>query len=561
MRKILIMFTCILMPFIYSSAVYGQKIMKLDDELKANSTPMEARIKGISLIGKYHFGPYRIVSGKVETAATTTDRVNYGSETIAEPAYNSSFVFTVNDQDTILVNTMINADYSESERTVLLGNATTLNGSPDNYTALISPYNDTTLWKMILVTATGIEVLGNLEAEGILTNGITNIQIREVKQWEDGKNTPLDMICGYGFFLDDKEIAAVQKFDDVTRRYVWLNQNLDERIKSVLAAASASILTSRVEVAPAFLGSEPVTKQDTYKQNPDQFTRQSVMSDADTVAFFVPNLHKKSFEFLTTATNASDLFAWGGNLYQFDDRGSREIQYGDLHSTFIQNKADPELRNIADGALTLVTGIGFGSTDDGRFEVSGRINCNDSLPVWNVLLFCEGSRETNRERVNDDNSTSVVTSETHVHLWDKNATGILLEGLDTIGFFRIIMNPREDSLLKSFTADLLPLQQAKKSVNVSSSLSVKTPVEFDFGISGTFCGNDFFVISDGTDRKTWTFINNEYMSVFQEYRSLGKKLQIMPYLIVNKNVPGPDRRDLIRIAIMSRCLNAVLNQP
>ena len=559
MKKLPAMFLSILIVLIYSSAGFGQKIMKLDDELKANSTPMEARGKGISLIGKYQFGPYRIVSGKVETAATTSGKENFGSETIAEPGYQSSFLFTVNGKDTILVNTMVNADYSESERAVLLGNATVLDGNPDNYTALIAPYNDTALWKMILVSATGNEILGNLEAEGILTNGKTNIQIREIKQWEDGKNTRLEMICGYGFFLDDKEIAAVQKFDDVTRRYVWLHQNLDERMKSVLAAASASILTSRVEVAPEYLGSGPVSDQKTYRQNPDQSTGQSVMNDADTVAFFVPNLHKKSFEFLTTATDASDIFAWGGNLYQLDDSGSREIQYGDLRSTFIQNKADPELRNIADGALTLVTGIGFGSTDEGRFEVSGKINCNDSLPVWNVLLFCEGYKETNRERVNDGNSTSVETSETYIHLWDKNATGVLIEGMDTIGVFRIIMNPREDSLLKSFSDDLLPPQPAKKSITISSSLSVKTPVETDFGISGKFGGNDFFVISDGTDRKTWTFINNEFMSVFQEYRSLGRKLQIMPYILINKNVPVPDRRDLIRIAIMSRCLNAVLN--
>lgn len=290
-----------------------------------------------------------------------------------------------------------------------------------------------------------------------------------------------------------------------------------------------------------------------------QVTGQNVVRNADTVAFFVPDMRKPSFRFLTDVANISELFVQGGNLYQFEDRGSKEIQYGDLQSTFIQNKADPELRNIADGALTLVTGIGFGSTDEGRFEVSGKINCNDSLPVWNVLLFCEGYKETNRERVNDGNSTSVETSETYIHLWDKNATGILLEGLDTIGFFRIIMNPREDSLLKSFSADLLPPQPAKKAITVSSSFSVKTPVETDFGISGTFGGNDFFVISDGTDRKTWIFINNEFMSVFQEYRSLGRKLQIMPYILINKNVPGPDRRDLIRIAIMSRCLNACLN--
>ena len=288
---------------------------------------------------------------------------------------------------------------------------------------------------------------------------------------------------------------------------------------------------------------------------------QNSMSDADTVAFFVPDMRKPSSRFLTDVAGISGFFVQGGNLYQFKDRGSKEIRYGVLQSTFIQNKADPELRNLADGALTVVTGIGFGSTVDGRFEVSGKVNCNDSLPVWNVILFCEGYRETERERVNDNGSVSVETHDVYTYLWDKNATGLLIEGMDTIGFFRIIMNPLEDSLLKSFSADLFSPRPVKKSSNstIISNYSNKTATEIDFGVAGTFGERNFLIISDGTDRRTWIFMDNEFMSVFQEYKSVSKKEQVMPYLLINKNVPGPDRRDLIRIAIMSRCLNAFLN--
>ncbi len=559
MKKLLIMVISNLIMLVNPLAIYGQKIMKLDDELKANSTPMEARMKGISTIGKYQFGPYRIVSGKTGTGTTTPGKKDYASETISESGINSTFVFTVNDKDTILVKTMINANYSENERAGFIGNATTLNGSLDNYTALISPGNDTSFWKMILVSGAGMEILGDIKAEGILTNGLTNIQIREVKQWEDGKKTPWMMTCGYVFSIDDKAIAAVQKFDDVTRKYVWLHNNLDERMKSVIAAASASILINNVETGTVLLGSKPVSDQETYRHNFDQFTGQKFMSAVDTVPFFVPDLHSQSFRFLTGAAEVSDLFTWGGSLYQFDDRGSREIQYGNLQSTFFQNKADPVLRNMADGALTLVTGIGFGSIDSGSFEVTGRLNCNDSLPVWNILLFCEGYRETERERVNDDGSVSVATNELHAHFWDKNATGILIEGMDTIGFFRIIMNPREDLLLKSFSAELLPPRQAKNAADVSSSLSARTHGEIDFGITGTFGERDFFIISDGTDRKTWIFMDNEFMSLFQEYKALSKKEQFMPYILIDSNVSDTGRRDLIRMAIMSRCLNALLN--
>lgn len=64
MKKLLTSIISLLLIMIYTSSVYGQKIMRLDNELKANSKPMEDKRKGISSVGKYQFGPYRIVSGK-----------------------------------------------------------------------------------------------------------------------------------------------------------------------------------------------------------------------------------------------------------------------------------------------------------------------------------------------------------------------------------------------------------------------------------------------------------------------------------------------------------------
>jgi hypothetical protein len=51
--------------------------------------------------------------------------------------------------------------------------------------------------------------------------------------------------------------------------------------------------------------------------------------------------------------------------------------------------------------------------------------------------------------VNEDGSVSVATNEVYL-FWDMDATGMLIEGNDTIGFFRI-MNPRE------FIAEILSL--------------------------------------------------------------------------------------------------------
>lgn len=294
-----------------------------------------------------------------------------------------------------------------------------------------------------------------------------------------------------------------------------------------------------------------------------QVSGQDGKREIDTITFTVPDLHKNSFRFLTRAANIYEFFDWGGNLYQFSHNGSKEIQYGDLESKFVRYKADPTLRNIGDGTLTLITGIGFNSRTEGTWEISGKVKCNDTLSDWNVLMSCAGYVETERERVRDeDGFSSVATNKTSVYNWSERASGMLIEGSDTIGFFRIIMNPREDSLLKSYSADIFQHRQVHKNSNIviRSDYSNKTPREIDFGISGIFREKNFFIISDGTDRKTWIFLEDALMSMFQEYRSLSRKYQIMPYLLINKNIPGPDIHDQVRIAIMCRCLNAVLNQ-
>lgn len=295
-----------------------------------------------------------------------------------------------------------------------------------------------------------------------------------------------------------------------------------------------------------------------------QASGQNVIRDIDTVEFIVPNMHKNSFKFLTKAANISEFFDWGGNLYQFSDRGAKEIQYGDLQSRFVQYEADSKIRNVGDGAMTLITGIGFNSRTNGNWEISGKVTCNDSLPDWNVYMYCSGYVETERERIrNEDGSSSVATNQSSIYNWSENATGILIEGTDTIGFFRITLNPREDSLLQSYSADIFPHRQVQKKTKIiiRSDLSNKTPNDIDFGISGIFRGRNFILISDGAEHKTWIFIDNAVISMFQEYYSISRKFQITPYLLLNKYIPGPDRHDQVRIAIMSRCMNTVLNQP
>jgi len=218
---------------------YGQKIMKMEDELKSNSIPLEAKRKAFGTVGKYQFGPYRIVSGKSGWTTTKSSSKFLSSETKSESKKKSSFVFVANDKDTLQVSTSTNTKTSEST----WGDISTINLSSDNYSAVFSTNSDTTVWRMIILAQKGAIVRNNFSAEGILTNGQKTIQIREVRQWADGKVPMFKLIIGYEFFMDQHSIAAVQSSpDSFQKKFVWLNKDLDEKLKSIIAAASASIM-------------------------------------------------------------------------------------------------------------------------------------------------------------------------------------------------------------------------------------------------------------------------------------------------------------------------------
>ena len=253
------------------------------------------------------------------------------------------------------------------------------------------------------------------------------------------------------------------------------------------------------------------------------------------------------------------------SLYRFEENGVKEIQILDYHIELVRYKPNVFIRDIGNGALTALTGFGFGSTTEGNWKISGTIQCNDTLSDWIINMFCEGYLQTDRERVkNDDGSWTVETNETNVYYWEKNASGLIMESQDTIGYFLIIMNPREDTLIKAWSDYILPEKVANDNVKskVKVTVSWKPVPGNDYGIVGKFRNKDFFIIRNGTDRKAWISMDKILRCKFQsdlDYPGLSKKYRIMPYLLINNNIPGQDRRDLFRLAILSCFLNNYLN--
>ncbi|MFZ2906075.1 MAG: hypothetical protein WAZ98_07735 [Cyclobacteriaceae bacterium] len=250
--------------------VSGQKrVMELDAGLKANSTAIEAKARGAGSISKYKFGDYAIVSGKEGWGTTKTKSRFFSAVSEAQSKRKLSFVFVGHGQDTVLVDAAIDTNlkeinvgdfpiHFEKGGEVFFGrNWSELRESTENYLAVFSVEADTTKWRMVSLTRMGYEVEGGYQFAGFVTNGVTQIEIKQVKEWGDGKKSAFNimmgnLIVGYEFVIDEQTLGAVQvSMDSFQKKLVWLRNDMDERLKLVLAAASAAMMV-RVETTGAY---------------------------------------------------------------------------------------------------------------------------------------------------------------------------------------------------------------------------------------------------------------------------------------------------------------------
>ena len=84
--------------------LFAQKKIKIDNDLKAKSQPLPAKRKGMSSVGKYEFGVYKILSGKTGLEKGTSNSPIFGDHTTIKSSKEMSFIFTGIDQDTSIAN-------------------------------------------------------------------------------------------------------------------------------------------------------------------------------------------------------------------------------------------------------------------------------------------------------------------------------------------------------------------------------------------------------------------------------------------------------------------------
>jgi hypothetical protein len=235
MKKIFFCTFCAALIITLSPCLSAQKVLQLDKELISNSQPMEVKRKGISVIGRYQFGPYRIVSAKAGWTTTKSKSHLFKPETEFESKSKSSFILVANNEDSIQVNISTNTKVSETES----GDMLILNQSDQNFIAIIKALNDSIPWKLIYIVKEGANLGENYVAEGILSDGFSEIRVKPLAQSPDGSYSIINRLFGFDFSIGSNSIAAVQTGP---QRIVWLHQALDEHTRFFLAAASAALI-------------------------------------------------------------------------------------------------------------------------------------------------------------------------------------------------------------------------------------------------------------------------------------------------------------------------------
>jgi len=236
----------------------AQKIMKVDDSLRASTQPLAVKMRGGSML-KYDFGVYKTITAKpgLEKTKTTSKFFSVMEET--ESKQKASIVITADNKDTVTGNVSINVKSKEfRERVISISKgrvAWEREQDPSrieqdrNLVAIITTSVDTTTWNLIYVSQLRTETQQPTAKSGVLSDGNKQIEIRDVTVWDNGKSPTLYSTVGFEFYSDGVAIAAVQSpADTFQKKFVWLRKDLDEKTKLVLAGASAILLSFAVQM-------------------------------------------------------------------------------------------------------------------------------------------------------------------------------------------------------------------------------------------------------------------------------------------------------------------------
>jgi hypothetical protein len=231
----------------------AQKMMMLNENLKANSEPLSVKMRGGSMM-KFDFGVYKTISAKAGLTRTSSSSKFFSSVEKSESKQKSSVVMTGNETDTATINISLNVQSEEVRQMVLSISkgrvAWEREEDPSkikqtrNVVGLITTNRDTVTWNFIYVSRESTESTDQNESFAFITDGNKRFDIKKVTVWDNGKSPTLYSVVGFEFYADGVVVAAVQNpMDTFQKKFVWLANDLDEYMKLILATASSVLFS------------------------------------------------------------------------------------------------------------------------------------------------------------------------------------------------------------------------------------------------------------------------------------------------------------------------------
>lgn len=237
-----------------------------------------------------------------------------------------------------------------------------------------------------------------------------------------------------------------------------------------------------------------------------------------------------------------------------------------INSVSIHNSAVKQIQNVhfsfggdvLRGALTLVTGLGIGGSENVDWYLASVIRTNNPELDWILDVYCPGYIEKERTRVkNDDGSFSVETNYVDKFSWHKGALGFIIETGDTIGWHYVYKNPRTDTALRMYALQVYQGEKSHSSVNYR-----------EFALLGELAGNKSVILYNIENNRIYLFSGNGLTGIYQCQKpppqiAFGRKkrrVSPQPYLLVNNELSHWERMDLLRLAMVGlRMKNAIEN--
>ena len=228
----------------------AQKNIIISENLSKNSEMLNVKM-GSQKFGKiwnFRFGEYAVVKSKMGWTTTKSKGNFWGTKSESKTSEKFSFIISNQNADSVIVNASTKIEVQSLNEIQLLphfswGNNEMVKGE-SIFTAYININRDTTdIWALFIKKSQGSRTPNNILA--FLTNGQKDIKIYPVSSNKETENRMLPAL-GYEFIENDKSLSAIQYLGSgalgFNKNIIWLNKDIDNRMKLILAAAMTAIL-------------------------------------------------------------------------------------------------------------------------------------------------------------------------------------------------------------------------------------------------------------------------------------------------------------------------------